>query len=89
MTPASDSPYLARFKESYTKHGEYLLVPATCKPDGSNLQVAPHLAIGKRVLHFRNAKDIPENDIDSIVLHMGARRRPLTEYGKSLGKKRR
>jgi hypothetical protein len=89
MTPASDSPYLARFKESYTKHGEYLLVPATCKPDGSNLQVAPHLGIRKRVLHFRNAKDIPENDIDSIVLHMGAQHRPLTEYGKSLKKKRR
>jgi hypothetical protein len=88
MTPASDSPYLAQFKESYTKHGEYLLVPATCKPDGSNLQVAPHLAIRKRVLHFRNAKDIPENDIDSIVLHMGAQHRPLTEYGKSLKKKR-
>ena len=31
----------------------------------------------------------PENDIDSIVLHMGAQHRPLTEYGKSLKKKRR
>jgi hypothetical protein len=87
MTPIGESPHLAFFKKSYRKHGEYLLVPATCKPDGSNLQVAPHLAIRKRVLHFRNTKDIPENDIDSVVLHSGAWRRPLTEYGESFKKK--
>jgi len=89
MTPPGESPNLAFFKESYKKHGEYLLVPATCKADGSNLQVAPHLAIRKRIVHFRNAEDIPEDDIDSIVLHMGAWPRPLTEYGKSMAKKRR
>ena len=89
MTPTADSTYLAWFKKSYKKHGEYLLVPTTCKADGSDMRFAPHLAIRKRVLHFRNTKDIPENDIDSIVLHSGEWRRPLTEYGKLLKQKPR
>jgi TIR domain len=40
MTPEPQSPYLAMFKNLYREHGEYLLIPATCRPDGTNLEMA-------------------------------------------------
>jgi hypothetical protein len=83
MTPAPDSPYLRLFKESYKKTGEYLLVPPTYGPDGSNLRFAPSLGIRKRVIHFRNTSEIGPSDADAIVLHTGSQDRPLTEYGRS------
>jgi hypothetical protein len=83
MTPEASSPYLAWFKKSFKQHGEYLLVPATCRPDGSNMEVAPQFGIGKRVVRFRDAKDVREGELDSVVLHAGKWDRPLTEYGRS------
>lgn len=87
MTPPPGSPNLPRFKEAFRKHGEYLLVPATCNPDGSNLQFAPVLAIQKRVLYLRNTVEIGKNDIDSVVLQTGSWKRPLTAYGRSVKKR--
>jgi hypothetical protein len=83
MTPSPTSPHLGMFKAAYAQHGEYLLTPTICKPDGSDLEFAPYFGIRKRAIHFRNAKDIGENDVDSIVLRTGSLNRPLTEYGRS------
>jgi len=56
-----DSFHLHRFKEHYAKHRRYLLIPATMKR-----QPEPHLdlAVRKTAIHFRQARDIPESDID-------------------------
>lgn len=83
MTPAPRSPYLSLFKDSYKQQGEYLLVPTTCKPDGSDIKIAHHLAIRKSVVHFRNMADISANDIDAVVLRTGERKRPLTDHGRA------
>jgi hypothetical protein len=65
---APNSPNLKFFKESYKRAGEYLLMSAKCKPDGSNMSFVTSLAIKKRVIHFRNVADIGPNDLDSVVL---------------------
>ncbi|MGA3126561.1 MAG: toll/interleukin-1 receptor domain-containing protein [Candidatus Korobacteraceae bacterium] len=65
---APDSPHLKFFKESYKRAGEYLLIPASCKPDGSNLSYVSALGIKKRVIHFRNVANIGPNDQDAAVL---------------------
>ena|ERR1039457_4069290 len=62
-----DSPNLKFFKESFKRAGEYLLIPASCKPDGSDLSFVSSLGIKKQVIHFRSAGDIGENDQDAAV----------------------
>jgi hypothetical protein len=47
------------------------------------MEVAPQFGIRKRVVHFRDAKDVREGELDSVVLHAGKWDRPLTEYGRS------
>jgi hypothetical protein len=70
MHPKPDSPYLSEFKKAYRKFGEYLLVPAVSKPDGSGIQWVRTVGIRKRVIHFRNISEIKnnENDDDFMVL---------------------
>jgi hypothetical protein len=62
-----DSPNLKFFKQSYKQAGEYLLIPASCKPDGSDFSFVSSLGIKKRVIHFRNVADIGPNDIDMAI----------------------
>jgi len=64
---APDSLHLKFFKESYGRAGEYLLVPASCKPDGSGLSFATSLGIKKQVIHFRSVADIGPNDEDAAI----------------------
>lgn len=67
MHPVPGSPpMLARFKEEFTKHGEYLLAPVTRRVD-SQLWFDVELGIVKRKVHFRHVSEIADNDVDSIV----------------------
>jgi len=88
MNPKPDSPYLALFREAYQDAGEFLLIPAILKPDGSVERIV-ELGIRKKSLVFRTSSEIPPGDIDSIVLHSGFQRRPLTAYGESLAQARK
>lgn len=47
-----ESPYLKMFKGEFKRFGEYLLVPATCNPDGSNLNLISSLGIRKKADSF-------------------------------------
>jgi hypothetical protein len=87
MNPKPGSPYLALFKEVYEEKGEFLLIPAILNSDGSMERIV-ELGIRKKSLIFRKSSDIPPGDIDSIVLHSGSQKRPLTAYGEALAKKR-
>ena len=63
---AGAAPLLLRFKEEFQKHGEFLLAPVTRRDDGQ-LWVDVESGIVKTVVHFRNATDIGEGDIDAVV----------------------
>jgi hypothetical protein len=58
---------LASFKTSFKEFGAYLLAPATCKRDGSDVNVNFDLAIAKRDLFLRNSEEIGSNDIDRPI----------------------
>lgn len=67
MHPVPGSPpMLARFKEEFAKHREYLLAPVTRRGDGQ-LWFDVELGIVKHKVHFRQVSDISDNDVDSIV----------------------
>jgi hypothetical protein len=59
-------PMLARFKEEFAKHGEYLLAPVTRRGDGQ-LWFDVELGIVKHKVHFRHVSEITDNDVDSVV----------------------
>jgi len=44
-------------------HGCYRLIPCG-NFDGHSFDFAPELSVFKKVIHFRDAKDITENDPD-------------------------
>ncbi|MGB7160470.1 MAG: hypothetical protein WBD40_20560 [Tepidisphaeraceae bacterium] len=68
MYPIPGQPnLLARFKEEYATHGEYLLAPVTKRDDGQ-LGVDVELGIVKKTIHFRELKDIAEGDVDAAAL---------------------
>lgn len=79
-----ESPHLKMFKEEFKRFGEYLLLPATCNPDGSNLNLIPSLGIRKRQIHLRHSSEIGENDADVLVVHTGRQGRSLTDWGRYL-----
>ena len=54
-------PLLARFKEEFEKHKEFLLAPAIHRDDGK-LYMEPTLGIIKNVLFFRQLSDITTPD---------------------------
>jgi hypothetical protein len=61
-------PLLARFKEEFEKHKEFLLAPATRRADG-NLYMEPMLGIIKNVIFFRQLSDITTpDDADATAL---------------------
>jgi hypothetical protein len=67
MHPLPDSPpLLARFKEEYGRHGEYLLAPVTRRGDGQ-LWFDVELGIVKHKVHFRHVSEITDKDVDSVV----------------------
>jgi hypothetical protein len=67
MNPLPGATNLASFKNAYTEFGGYLLAPAACKSDGSDLDVNFDLTIAKRELFLRIAVDIGPNDVDRAV----------------------
>ena len=52
---------LARFKEEFAKHREFMLAPVTRRADGQ-LYTDPMLGIIKHVVHFRQLSDITSPD---------------------------
>jgi hypothetical protein len=67
MYPVPGSPpMLARFKEEFDKHGEYLLAPVTRRSDGQ-LWFDVELGIVKHTVHFRHVNEIADNDFDAVV----------------------
>jgi hypothetical protein len=67
MNPLPGATNLASFKNAYKEFGGYLLAPAACKRDGSDLDVNFDRTIAKRELFLRNAEDIGLNDVDRAV----------------------
>ncbi len=69
MHPLPDEPrLLARFKEEFQRHQEYLLAPVTTREDGQRW-VHVELGIVKHIIHFRQVLDIRNGDIDEVVVH--------------------
>lgn len=67
MYPVPGSPLmLARFKEEFAKHGEYLLAPVTRRGDGQ-LWFDVELGIVKHKVHFRHVGEIADDDVDAVV----------------------
>jgi hypothetical protein len=63
-------PLLARFKEEFENHKEFLLAPAIRRTDG-NLYMEPELGIIKNVIFFRQLSDISApDDTDAAALLM-------------------
>ena len=68
MYPIPGHPdLLGRFKREYAKHREYMLAPVTRRDDGQ-LWVHVELGLVKRAIHFRDLKDITEDDVDAAAL---------------------
>jgi hypothetical protein len=67
MNPQPGATNLASFKDAYREFGGYLLAPATCKRDGSDMHVNFDLTIAKRTLFLRNTEEIGPNDVERAV----------------------
>lgn len=67
MNPDAGSINLPSFKTAYQEFGGYLLAPAVCNRDGSDIKVNFDLMIAKRELVLRNSSDIGPNDPDFPV----------------------
>jgi len=69
MNPRPDSPYLPQFKRDFSRHGRYLLIPATYEPQTGS--AVPHIdvAIGKHHIHLRHASEIAQDDIDAYAVY--------------------
>lgn len=52
---------LAKFKEEFERHGEFMLAPTVLKDDGNRYMV-PELGIIKNLIHFRQLSDITTPD---------------------------
>lgn len=90
MNPSPGSKNLEMFKQAYRYFKAYTLIPGVLKPDQSDVLPIHDLGIYKITIHFRHVEDIGPNDEDSIVLHSGSVKRPLTEFGKKQrGKKKK
>ena len=70
MTPDS-SRNLEMFLELYDKFGVFFLMPAILPPDGDHEpELFTDLAILKRGITIRSAKDVGEHDIESLALRI-------------------
>jgi hypothetical protein len=81
MHPSAESKNLENFKRECRRHKTYLLIPGTCKEDGSQMSPIIELGILKNSVLFRRAEEIGENDMDSAVLRSGEVQRPFTDFG--------
>jgi len=70
MTPEPGSPHLPRFKQEYAKHGRYYLIPVSRSASGQPTPLLEY-AIGKAKIYFRDALEISQRDMDSIVFPDG------------------
>lgn len=66
--PRDNFKMLNMFKSCYNSHKKYLLIPGIYDESKEKLKPIFELAIRKKELIFKNAKDIKENDIDSVVI---------------------
>lgn len=62
---------LARFKQEYEKHKQFLLAPVVKRADGQ-LWCEHMLGIEKSLVTFRNLSDIQPDDIDAVALALPA-----------------
>lgn len=68
MYPVPGQPnLLARFKQEYEKHKQFLLAPVVKRADGQ-LWCEHELGIEKSLIIFRDLKDIQPDDIDAVAL---------------------
>lgn len=77
MTP-STQVNLERFIRAYARFGVYWLVPAVLKPSGEPDLLA-ELAIMKRHLSVKLARDVGTNDIESMAVHAPDPERDIEE----------
>lgn len=59
---------LDTFKMLYRQNKSYILAPGLISSDGKNMKPILDLGIHKRVIYFKNSKEIGANDIDFVVL---------------------
>ncbi len=67
MEPDPNSKYLENFKRLYGIHGCYRIIPCG-NFNGRAFDFAPELSILKKKIHFRDLKDITQNDLDIVAL---------------------
>jgi hypothetical protein len=71
MNPPAGSKNLEMFKEYYRAFKTYFLAPGVISKDKQQFNPIIEFGIYKGKVHFRNVKDIGDNDIDSVVLGTG------------------
>jgi hypothetical protein len=81
MHPSAESKNLQNFKREFRRSKTYLLIPGTCREDGSQLSPIIELGILKNSVLFRRVEEIGENDLDSVAVHSGEVQRPFTDFG--------
>lgn len=66
MNPEPNSPFLGFFKRAFQTHKKYFLIPASRNEAG---QIEPHFDYGieKSEVIFRQASEITESDVDSVI----------------------
>jgi hypothetical protein len=69
--PPGQSNLLARFKQEYEKHKQFLLAPVVKRADGQ-LWCEPMLGIEKSLITLRNLAEIQPDDIDAVALALPA-----------------
>jgi hypothetical protein len=62
MTPAPGSPHLRRFKQEFTKHKRFFVIPVS-----SDVKPLFEFAIEKTEIYFRQASEVSKNDRDAVV----------------------
>ena len=68
---------LARFKQEYEKHKQFLFAPVTRRAD-EQFWCDHELGIEKSLITFRNLTDIQRDDIDAVALALPAVVAPRT-----------
>ncbi len=72
MYPITGQPnLLAKFKDEFEKHKQFMICPVTKRADGLNW-ASPEIGIVKHLITFRNLSEIQEDDIDAVALAMPA-----------------
>jgi len=68
MYPDPKSPFLENFKQSYSQHRQYLLIPLFGSKSSKTAPIPQFdLSIKKREVLFRKTKDIESDDRDHVI----------------------